>query len=106
MRVKVFWKNDRGSINELYKDGVIKPFSFRNVKECWKDWWFGKNQPASLGDGWPEDPDEDVAAGGWAGVVPITTTYGRPMRAPDCDETIPVPASVWAMSGEVANRRR
>ena len=64
------------------------------------------NWSLKIGDGWPEDPDEDVAAGGWAGVVPITTTYGRPMRAPDCDETIPVPASVWAMSGEVANRRR
>ncbi|MEI6251794.1 MAG: pyridoxamine 5'-phosphate oxidase family protein [Mycobacteriaceae bacterium] len=64
------------------------------------------NWSLKIGDGWPEDPDEDVAAGGWAGVVPITTTYGRPVRAPDCDETIPVPASVQAMSGEVANRRR
>ena len=39
MRVKLFWKNDRGAINELYKDGT-----FRNWKDCWKDWWSGKIQ--------------------------------------------------------------
>ncbi len=39
MRVKLFWKNDRGALNELYKDGT-----FRNWKDCWKDWWSGKIQ--------------------------------------------------------------
>ncbi len=48
--------------------------------------------------GWPEDDADDVAAGGWAGVVPITTTYGAPLAAPDCDPTIPVPPSVQSMS--------
>ena len=59
-----------------------------------------------IGDGWPEDPEEDVAAGGWAGVVPLTTVYGEPRRAPDCDPAIPVPASVRRMSGALTNRLR
>lgn len=49
---------------------------------------------------WSEDPEEDVAAGGWAGVVPIVTGYGTPLRAPDCDPSIPIPKSVRAMVGE------
>lgn len=63
------------------------------------------NWSLKIGDGWPEDPDDDVAAGGWAGIVPITMTYGEPVRAPDCDPAIPVPPSVLSMSGTVANRR-
>ena len=46
MRVKLFRKDDRVSLNELYKDGT-----FRSVK----DWWFGKNQPGSFNHGWRED---------------------------------------------------
>ena len=46
-----------------------------------------------------EDGEEDVAAGGWAGVVPIVTTYGSPLRAPDCDPAIVVPPSVRSMTG-------
>jgi nitroimidazol reductase NimA-like FMN-containing flavoprotein (pyridoxamine 5'-phosphate oxidase superfamily) len=64
------------------------------------------NWSLKISDGWPEDPESDIAAGGWAGVVPITTSYGTPMRAPDCDESIPVAASVLQMSGALTNRRR
>lgn len=64
------------------------------------------NWSLKIGDGWPEDPEEDVAAGGWAGVVPLTTVYGPPLRAPDCDAAIPVPASVRRMSGTLTNRLR
>ena len=64
-----------------------------------------ENWSLKIGAGWPEDPEEDVAAGGWAGVVPIVTRYGNPLRAPDCDETIPVPASVRAMSGRALSGR-
>lgn len=46
---------------------------------------------------WPEDSEEDVAAGGWAGVVPIVTSYGTPQPAPDCDPAIPLPQSVRSM---------
>jgi hypothetical protein len=55
MRVKLFWKNDRGSLGELYKDGTFKPVSVGSVKEAWKNWWFGKNQPAWSQHGWRED---------------------------------------------------
>ena len=64
------------------------------------------NWSLKISDGWPEDPESDVAAGGWAGVVPITTSYGTPLRAPDCEESIPVAASVPALTGSVTNRRR
>lgn len=53
--------------------------------------------------GWPEDDEADVAAGGWAGVVPLVLSYGTPQAAPDCDPSIPVPASVRGMTGTVRN---
>lgn len=65
-----------------------------------------ENWSLKIGDGWPEDPDEDVAAGAWAGIVPLTTVYGEPRRAPDCAADIPVPPSVNAMTGELSNRRQ
>ncbi|MDO3638423.1 pyridoxamine 5'-phosphate oxidase family protein [Mycolicibacterium arseniciresistens] len=49
--------------------------------------------------GWPEDPEDDIAAGGWAGVVPMAMTYGAALTAPDCDPATPVPASVRTLSG-------
>lgn len=55
--------------------------------------------------GWPEDPDDDIEAGAWAGVVPLTTVYGEPLRAPDCPPETPVPGSVQGMSGLLTNRR-
>jgi hypothetical protein len=63
------------------------------------------NWSLKIGDGWPEDDDDDVAAGAWAGVVPLTTVYGEPQRAPDCDPATPVPPSVNALAGELSNRR-
>ena len=55
------------------------------------------NWSLKVADGWPEDDEADIAAGVWAGAVPIVTTYGDPLRAPDCDEAIPVPESVRSM---------
>jgi uncharacterized protein len=63
------------------------------------------NWSLKIGDGWPEDEDDDVAAGAWAGIVPLTTVYGEPRRAPDCEAGTPVPPSVNAMVGELSNRR-
>ena len=63
------------------------------------------NWSLKIGDGWPEDDDDDVAAGAWAGIVPLTTVYGEPRRAPDCDPGTPLPPSVKAMVGELSNRR-
>jgi len=62
------------------------------------------NWSLKIGDEWPADPEEDIAAGAWAGVVPILTSYGEPLRAPDCDQAIPVPPSVRGMVGRVADR--
>lgn len=61
------------------------------------------NWSLKVSDGWPEDPDEDIAAGAWAGVVPLTVEYGTPRRAPDCDPGIPEPASVRSMTGPLRN---
>jgi hypothetical protein len=47
---------------------------------------------------WPEDEPEDVAGDAWAGVVPMTTTFGVPRPAPDLREGIPVPASVRSLT--------
>jgi len=56
------------------------------------------NWSVKIADGWPEDNAQDVAAGGWAGVVPIVTSYGSPLRAPDCAPGVPIPVSVGAMA--------
>lgn len=53
--------------------------------------------------GWPEDPEEDVAAGAWAGVVPLTVSYGAPLPAPDLAPGTPLPPSVAAMTGALRN---
>ncbi len=58
------------------------------------------NWSLKLSEGWPEDPDEDVAGEAWAGVVPMTVGYGAPQDAPDLRPGIPVAASVRAMSGD------
>lgn len=55
------------------------------------------NWSVKVGDGWPDDPEEDVAGDAWAGVVPMTVTYGEPQAAPDLTEGIPVPPSVRAL---------
>src|SRR4051812_37507483 len=41
------------------------------------------NWSLKISEGWPEDPEEDIAAGVWAGVVPMTVSYGEPRAAPD-----------------------
>jgi nitroimidazol reductase NimA-like FMN-containing flavoprotein (pyridoxamine 5'-phosphate oxidase superfamily) len=51
-----------------------------------------------ISDGWPDDPDEDVAGDAWAGVVPMTVNYGDPLPAPDLTPGIAVPPSVRAMT--------
>lgn len=55
MRIKVFSKNDRGNLNELYKEGSLKRFSFSSVKDRLKDFWFGKNESGGPKDVWLED---------------------------------------------------
>ena len=57
------------------------------------------NWSLKVSDGWPEDPDEDIASGVWGGVVPMSLVYGEPERAPDCDASIPVPESALRLAG-------
>jgi len=47
-----------------------------------------------VSDGWPDDPEEDVAGDAWAGVVSIRTVHGPPVPAPDLGAGITVPASI------------
>jgi nitroimidazol reductase NimA-like FMN-containing flavoprotein (pyridoxamine 5'-phosphate oxidase superfamily) len=63
------------------------------------------NWSLKVSNGWPEDSDEDVAAGGWAGVVPLAMHYGAPVAAPDVPTGTPVPPSVRGMTGELGNTR-
>ena len=57
------------------------------------------NWSLKVSDGWPGDPGEDIAGEAWAGVVPMSVSYGAPLPAPDLRPGIPVPASVRAMIG-------
>src|ERR1700730_13903021 len=54
------------------------------------NWWLKSST------GWPDDPEEDIASGVWAGVVPTTVSYGTPLTAPDVLAGTPVPPSVYA----------
>jgi nitroimidazol reductase NimA-like FMN-containing flavoprotein (pyridoxamine 5'-phosphate oxidase superfamily) len=57
------------------------------------------NWSLKVSDGWPDDPQSDIDAGVWGGVVPLTTIYGEPIPAPDCPPSVPVPESVRRMAG-------
>jgi hypothetical protein len=71
----------------LARSGFESSFHYRSAVLFGR--FEGDNWSVKIGDGWPEDDAADVAAGGWAGVVPMVTTYGSPLRAPDCDESVP-----------------
>jgi nitroimidazol reductase NimA-like FMN-containing flavoprotein (pyridoxamine 5'-phosphate oxidase superfamily) len=47
----------------------------------------------------PGDPDEDLDAPVWAGVLPIVTSYGAPVPAPDLrgNPRFPVEAASWSI---------
>jgi hypothetical protein len=48
-------------------------------------------------DGFPEDPDADLAGDAWAGVVPLRRGFDAPIPNPDLRPGIEVPASVRAI---------
>ena len=50
-----------------------------------------------VSENWPEDEPSDVVGDAWAGVVPMTTTFGDPAAAPDLRAGIPVPMSVRSL---------
>jgi nitroimidazol reductase NimA-like FMN-containing flavoprotein (pyridoxamine 5'-phosphate oxidase superfamily) len=47
-----------------------------------------------VSDGWPEDPDEDVAGPAWAGVLPRRTGFAAALPTADLRPGIDVPDSV------------
>jgi len=47
-----------------------------------------------VSEGWPDDPDDDVAGPAWAGVLPVVQRYGEPLPAPDLRAGIDMPDSV------------
>ncbi len=47
----------------------------------------------------PIDDDEDYAGPHWAGLVPVTTTWGTPTSAGDLTVGIKIPTNVAAMAG-------
>lgn len=53
---------------------------------------------AKVGDGFSDDPPDDVSLPIWAGVVPLETTWGPPEPSPDLADGIAVPPSVSALA--------
>ena len=53
----------------------------------------------------PIDEPSDVADGGWAGVLPVTSAYGEPVTAPDVPAGVPVPSRIRERSWGVARAR-
>jgi Predicted flavin-nucleotide-binding protein len=54
-------------------------------------------------DGFCEDEPEDVAAGGWAGVVPLRTVWEAPIPNPELGLGTDVPASILRLTGGQAS---
>jgi len=52
-----------------------------------------------VSDGPPDDPEEDLDATVWAGVLPIVTSYGAPVAAPDLrgQPRFPMEAATWTI---------
>jgi nitroimidazol reductase NimA-like FMN-containing flavoprotein (pyridoxamine 5'-phosphate oxidase superfamily) len=52
-----------------------------------------------VSDGPPTDPEEDLDAPVWAGVLPIVTSYGEPVPAPDLrgSPAFPAEATSWSV---------
>ncbi len=58
---------------------------------------------AKVRGGDPIDEPEDVALHHWAGVVPLTTTWGTPQPAADLANGVAVPSAVEALGGTTAH---
>lgn len=58
---------------------------------------------AKVRDGDPIDDDVDMDGPHWAGIVPLTSTWGEPYPAADLSETIVMPESVEALGSTDAH---
>jgi nitroimidazol reductase NimA-like FMN-containing flavoprotein (pyridoxamine 5'-phosphate oxidase superfamily) len=77
-----------GRVAEIRRP-TAKELAATLVLRCAVDEWSLK-----ISDGWPEDPEEDVEADSWAGVLPARTHYRDPLPAPDLRPDIDLPPSV------------
>lgn len=77
----------RGEIRRSTTDEELRAMVLAMPIERWS---------LKVSDGWPEDTEADREKDAWAGVVPLRTTAGSPLAAPDLAGGIPVPPSVMA----------
>ncbi len=49
---------------------------------------------AKVGDGFSDEPDDDIALPIWAGVVPLEQRWGEPIASPNLVADVPIPTSV------------
>ena len=59
-----------------------------------------------VSEGWPDDPDDDVAGPAWAGLLPVRQHYGAPLPAPDLRHGIGLPESVRRLTGDAPRAGR
>lgn len=55
-----------------------------------------------VADGWPYDAADPAAGDGWAGVVPLVTTWGEPVTAPGLEPVAEPPGELRALVGRPA----
>lgn len=100
-------------------DGDAKPAALRAMSEAWLPGRWDTLRPPTarelaattvlalplvewsvkVGDGPPQDPESDLDAPVWAGVLPVVTAYGAPQPAPDLrgEPPFPVEAAGWTI---------
>ena len=55
-----------------------------------------------VAEGWPYDAADPTAGDGWAGVVPLVTTWGEPVTAPDLQPPADPPDEIRSLVGRPA----
>jgi nitroimidazol reductase NimA-like FMN-containing flavoprotein (pyridoxamine 5'-phosphate oxidase superfamily) len=53
-------------------------------------------------EGWPSDAADPTAGDGWAGVLPLVTTWGRPVTAPGLHPRTDPPDEIRSLAGRPA----
>lgn len=69
----------------------LRPASRRELNATLLLWLPLEIFTVKVSDGPPDDPEQDLAAGIWAGVIPFRVVAGKPQPAPDLDPAIPLP---------------
>lgn len=80
------------------RSAEVRPATSRELAATLLLWMPIAEWSLKVSDGWPEDGEDDVAGPAWAGVIPVRSSHGEPVPAPDLRDGIPVPASVRALA--------